>query len=213
MAEPWFRRVLAVGAHCDDIEIACGGTVHRLSQAGVEVTGLILTDTHYVRDGAVHRDTEVAKRENREAAAILGYEPIFCDLSHYDFAFSQDLIYLIRDQVERLKIDTLLTHWHEDAQAHHRDAAHATMAAARDNRNVLFYRSNFYPTPGTFHVTLTVDISDHVEAKRRGLACYQSELERSGDGYFDWVIAENELLGARCGVRHAEGFQLLKAHL
>ena len=37
------KRVLAIGAHPDDIELACGGTLAKMRDAGFEVRGLVLT--------------------------------------------------------------------------------------------------------------------------------------------------------------------------
>ena len=54
-------KILAVGAHLDDVEIACGGTVARAVAAQHEVKMLILSDSSYASyDGQVHRT--VAKR-------------------------------------------------------------------------------------------------------------------------------------------------------
>lgn len=39
-----FDNYLFVGPHPDDIEVACGGTVARLSQMGKKITFLIVTD-------------------------------------------------------------------------------------------------------------------------------------------------------------------------
>ena len=109
------RRVLIVGAHADDIEIGCGGTAHKLLQAGSEVTGLVVTDTHYVRDGVVHRDSAVAQQEGREAAKILGYETHFGSVRNNDVKVTSELVYFIRDHIERCKADTIFTHWDGDA--------------------------------------------------------------------------------------------------
>ncbi len=38
------RRILAIGAHPDDLELACGGTLARLADAGHEIHALIMSD-------------------------------------------------------------------------------------------------------------------------------------------------------------------------
>src|SRR5690349_24956067 len=43
LATPHPRRVLAIGAHPDDLELACGGTLAKLSDSGHEVHALVLS--------------------------------------------------------------------------------------------------------------------------------------------------------------------------
>ena len=204
------RRVLIVGAHADDIEIGCGGTAHKLLQAGSEVTGLVVTDTHYVRNGVVHRDSAIAQQEGREAAKVLGYETHFGSVRNNDVKVTSELVYFIRDHIERCKADTIFTHWDGDAHLDHRNIALATMMATRDPRNLIMYRTNFYVSPDAFRPNLMVDISDSINLKMKALYCYHAEKERAGEDYFDWVKSANRVSGAASGVEYAEEFSVVK---
>jgi LmbE family N-acetylglucosaminyl deacetylase len=64
------QRVLAVGAHPDDVEFYAGGTVRRLVLAGAEVTLAVCSDGG--RGGAVDAPAEVRRREQDAAASLLG---------------------------------------------------------------------------------------------------------------------------------------------
>jgi LmbE family N-acetylglucosaminyl deacetylase len=69
------RRALAIGAHPDDIDFGCGGTLAKWAAAGCAVTELVLTDgSKGSWDPAVDRAALVAVRqeEQRAAAAALG---------------------------------------------------------------------------------------------------------------------------------------------
>ncbi|MBT4121542.1 PIG-L family deacetylase, partial [bacterium] len=67
------KSVLAIGAHFDDIELGCGGTVARHVSNGDNVIMLVLTDSAYYNyDGTPVRTVEVAKQEGEDAAKVLG---------------------------------------------------------------------------------------------------------------------------------------------
>jgi len=207
------QRVLIVGAHADDIEIGCGGTAHRLLNEGAEVTALVVTDTHYVRGDVVHRDSSLAQKEAKAAADTIGYQTYFGTARNNDVKVNSELVYFIRDYIEKLKADTIFTHWDGDAHLDHRNVASATIMATRDPRNLLMYRTNFYMSPEAFRPNLLVDITDNFETKMKALSCYRAELERNGDTYFDWVRHANRVSGATAGVGYAEEFQIVKYYL
>lgn len=64
------RRVLAIGAHPDDVEFWAGGTVRRLVEQGAEVTLVVCSDGG--RGGAVVQPAAVRRAEQDAAAAALG---------------------------------------------------------------------------------------------------------------------------------------------
>ena len=54
-------KILAVGAHLDDIEIACGGTLAKAVDNGHDVKVLIMSKSGYTnKDGKMQRLDEVA---------------------------------------------------------------------------------------------------------------------------------------------------------
>jgi len=69
------RRVLAIGAHSDDIEFGCGATLAKWADSGAEVSLCICTDgSKGTWDSGADLAALVAQREDeqREAAKILG---------------------------------------------------------------------------------------------------------------------------------------------
>lgn len=68
-------RALAVGAHPDDVEFQCGGTIAKWAAAGCDVHLLIITDGSkgsWELDEDVAALIETRKREAQEAAGALG---------------------------------------------------------------------------------------------------------------------------------------------
>ena len=99
------RRILAIQPHYDDNDIAAGGTLARLVDAGAEVVYCSITDDIVgVLDGRLDRDqAQAALRRDRQAAgAIIGVAR-HVELRHPDagpwdrFAVRADLLAVIRD--------------------------------------------------------------------------------------------------------------------
>ena len=63
--------VIAVGAHPDDAEISCGGTLARLVEQGYQVGIIDLTDGEPTPRSP---GPEVRLAESRQAASVLGAE-------------------------------------------------------------------------------------------------------------------------------------------
>ncbi|MGH9264581.1 MAG: PIG-L deacetylase family protein, partial [Acidimicrobiales bacterium] len=67
---PTPRRALAVGAHPDDVEFGCGGTLAKWAAAGCEIVHLICTDgSKGSWDPAEDTATLVAVRQEEQRAA------------------------------------------------------------------------------------------------------------------------------------------------
>lgn len=64
------RVILAVGAHPDDIELGCGGTLCRAAELGARVIAVFLTRE-------LSGDAEIRMRESRDALKVLGVKEVF----------------------------------------------------------------------------------------------------------------------------------------
>ena len=64
-------RILAIGAHPDDIEAGCGGTLLKYAQKGHRIFLMVMTA------GDKGGLSEVRKREQEQSAKQLGVEKIF----------------------------------------------------------------------------------------------------------------------------------------
>lgn len=208
-----FGKVLAIGAHCDDIEIGCGGTLHRLHESGIPIHGLIITDTHYQRGDKILRHGETARKETQSAARIIGYEPMFGHQRNNGLVVDETLIMFIRGEIEKYKIDTVFTHWDGDPHLDHARVAQATVMATRDTPNLFMYRSNRFKVQGCFPSNVSIDISESWEPKLKALRCYQSEMARIGDEFLEYVGIANRFEGIGSGVRYAEPFVCVKSLL
>jgi LmbE family N-acetylglucosaminyl deacetylase len=123
------RRVLCLGAHADDIEIGCGGTVVRLLEEnpGLEVCWVVLS-----ADGG-------RSNEARDSAAILLEAAGQADVRVGDFeeTFFPHLGREIKTYIARLGSelapDLILTHWREDLHQDHRTVGELTWNTFRNH--------------------------------------------------------------------------------
>ena len=100
--------VLAIGAHFDDVEIGCGGTIAKHLHEGDDVTALVVTDSDYTDNVAnVIRSKETALKEGRAAADILGYNLVCGNLDTRKVEFNPTLVDLIETVIYERSIDLI----------------------------------------------------------------------------------------------------------
>ncbi|MBF0168516.1 MAG: PIG-L family deacetylase [Alphaproteobacteria bacterium] len=203
--------VLAIGAHFDDIEIGCGGTIAKHVRNGDRVFGLIVTNSEYHNlDGTLRRTREVARKEGYEAARILGIELIEIGLSTREVTFCPHLIDLLERNIIEKSIDVIYTHWDNDVHQDHQSIGKATMAAGRKVNRIFMYRSNLYQTTFQFSGNYFVDISDFLEMKIESIREHKTEVDKFGPEWLSFWRHEASNNGQRCGTKYAEVFQLVK---
>lgn len=106
------RRVLAVGAHPDDIDYGYAGSIAKWTQAGTEVYYLILTDGSKGTDDrsiTPRKLSAIRRREQEVAAKHLGAKEVFfLDYVDGELAVTQELKRDIVRYIRRVKPDTVL---------------------------------------------------------------------------------------------------------
>ena len=66
-------RILAIGAHFDDVELGCGGAVARHTKGGDDVVIYVATNSGYTDYAQrVIRKPKIALAEGKKAAQIFG---------------------------------------------------------------------------------------------------------------------------------------------
>jgi len=144
-------KIFAIGAHFDDVEIGCGGTLLRRAAEGDQIFILTVTNSEYSKpNGGPKRRGNVAKAEAQEAAKILGAELICLNKPCLDLIHNEELVYDIEDVVQEVKPDILLTHWGGDFHSDHVAVSLSSLRASRRTPTILSYRSNWYATEQVF---------------------------------------------------------------
>jgi LmbE family N-acetylglucosaminyl deacetylase len=164
-------KILAVGAHPDDIELGCGATLALFKENGHEVYMLVLTK------GEASGDPNVREKECKRAAKILGVDRLmFGSLRDTEIADGPETIMEIENIVNLLKPDIVFAHSFKDGHQDHRNAGRASLSAARYSKKVLLYESP--AALREFCPQLFVDVSSTFDVKLRALKAFSSQAEK-----------------------------------
>ncbi len=211
-------KILAVGAHLDDIEIAVGGTLAKAIENGHEVKTLIMSKSGYTnKDGEVQRSDEDAVAEGTKALQTLGVTDIeILDFPTKDIPFESDVVTAIDRCISDYGPDIIFTHHPFDTHQAHVGVSNATIAAARRKNTVFFYEpiSPSGRSYVAFRPQLYVEIGGTIDKKIASLREHKTEYNKFGKE--DWI----EGVHARCGFRgyeigkkYAEAFEILRIEM
>ncbi|MBS0366460.1 MAG: PIG-L family deacetylase [Proteobacteria bacterium] len=166
--------VLCIGAHCDDIEIGCGGLLRQLC------AGRSPPAVHwFVAVAPAARATE----SRRAARALLAGAARFSFEAHkfvdgeLPYAGAQ-LRRRLRDLARRLSPSLILTHWHGDAHQDHRCLSELTRQTFRDHL-ILEYEVPKYDgdlgRPNWFVPLTAATVTAKIETLR---TCFASQRDK-----------------------------------
>lgn len=194
-------RVLALGAHPDDIEAGCGGTLIKYARNGHRIFLMVLTE------GEQGAGRGVRRREQEEAAKYLQVERVFWG-GYADTKLPLDalLIQKIEQVVREVDPHFIFVNFPDDTHQDHRHLATCTVTATRYTRNVLFYEG---PTTQNFSPTVFVDIESVLEDKIHALQAHASQVQKTNierTTIVDIIRSSAHFRGIQGRVRYAEGF-------
>lgn len=206
--------ILAVGAHHDDIELGCSGTIAKLTAGGHTVYGITLTDseTHFDAKG-IHRTKDEAIEEAENAAKVIGLQLKDLDYpkaKNGSLAYNVDLMRQVEKFIFDHKIEFVFTHWRHDMNTDHEVASKITTVAARHVSKILAFRSNWYQPDRAFNGNFYVDISQQIEMKKKSLECYSVEIKNRSREWVNTFIDYNRSWGFSIGVEYAEVFEVIR---
>lgn len=204
-------KILAVGAHFDDVELGCGGALAKHHALGDTVFIYVSTISGYsdYKSNTV-RGMENALLEGKKAAEILGAKLITGSFQTCRLEFQEELNIEILKIIEQENIDIMYTHWCADVHHDHHALAMASLHSGRHVKRILLYRSNWYHSFVDFRGNFYVDITDTWEKKEGAIKAHASEYHRVGDKWLSFFRNEAENAGQKIGCRLAEVFEVVK---
>jgi LmbE family N-acetylglucosaminyl deacetylase len=165
--------ILAIGAHPDDVELGCGGSLAHYTKLGAKVSVLIFS---HGRRGAMSHEDRAA--ESTHAFAKIGVTDVVV-LDFPDTGLGTmhcELVRAIEDQVNSRQPTRVYTMFEHDRHQDHRAIYHASTVACRRVPQLLCYETpSSYPN---FVPMVFQGIEDHLEAKVAALKCHKSQGER-----------------------------------
>jgi LmbE family N-acetylglucosaminyl deacetylase len=217
-------RILAVGAHPDDLEILCARTLVRYAREGHDVVmcNVAVGD----KGSTVHTSEQIAAirlGEAQRAAAIAGAEHQTLGLRDTEIAASDAAQRLLMVELLReVRPDVVLTHHPDDYMGDHRQVSAlvfdttmtatlpllATEAAHLDRVPALYYMDTLAGI--AFNPQEYVDITTSLDAKLEMLAAHESQIAFLGNDEEPSIVDDVRTIarfrGIQAGVGFAEGF-------
>lgn len=197
--------ILAIGAHPDDIEYGCGGTLLKHSMRGDSVYLMVMTE------GTMGGQGHIRRREQLAAATMLGAKDLFWgEYEDTKISFDRPLIRKIEDVIDTVKPAVTLVHAPSDTHQDHRNLTQGTISATRYIKNVLFYEG---PTTQEFTPTVFVDIHEVLDKKLALLEQHKSQVDKTNIEdltIIDISKSNATFRGIQGRVKYAEGFQPLR---
>jgi LmbE family N-acetylglucosaminyl deacetylase len=164
------ERVLAVGAHPDDVEIGCGATLLRHRSEGHSVSVLTLSR------GGVGGAREERRKEATGAAMAMSAELFLADLPDTRIGDVQEAVGLIEGVIAHVRPTVVYVHSQHDHHQDHRAVHEFTVIAARRVPELLCYQSP--SSRNGFDPTKFVPVADTIEEKIAVLSRYSSQSTR-----------------------------------
>ena len=209
-AERWlegYKKVLVIGAHPDDPETMCGGTILKLKAMGVEVVSVYLTSGEAGIRGKSHEESRTIRQaEARRACEVMGVRAEFLTQIDGNAEVNKERYAEMKALIEREKPDMVITHWPIDSHRDHRVCSVLTYDAWRQTGYSfdLYYgevmtglqTQNFTPT-------LWVDITEYHDQKLKAYYCHQSQGMEEIQAYHDPMEI---LRGMECHAKYGEAF-------
>ena len=162
------KNVIAIGAHPDDVEFSCAGTLLKHIDRGDNVTILHMTNTGYENTitGEILRTAEQSQEEAKKSARIIGCDCIQLDFKEQQVPFDINSVTKVEEVLIMKNIDTIYTHSNLDYHQDHIATYKTVLAASRNIHNIFLFEQ--LPLPRvrkTDSPNYFVDISDFFEKK------------------------------------------------
>lgn len=165
-------KVLALGAHPDDVEIFAFGSLMAWRAMGAQVASAVATDGAAGGAGDPEALRHTRRAEATSAAKLLRADPHFLDQPDGGLVAGGSLIGLLRSLVCDVGPDIVVTHAPNDYHADHRALSAAVSQAVNFGAPVLWMDT----LNGTgFVPTHYVDVSEHFPAKCAAIRCHASQ--------------------------------------
>lgn len=202
-----YEKVLIIGAHPDDPETMCGGTMLKLKAMGAEVVSVYLTSGEAGIQGKSHEEARsIRQAEALKACETMGIRSIFLTQIDGNAEVNKQRYAEMKALIQQEQPDMVITHWPIDSHRDHRVCAVLVYDAWRQTGYSfdLYYgevmtglqTQNFSPT-------LWVDITDYHNQKLQAYYCHKSQGMEEIQAYHDPMEI---LRGMECHSKYGEAF-------
>jgi LmbE family N-acetylglucosaminyl deacetylase len=197
--------VLAIGAHPDDIEYGCGGTLTKYAQKGHAVHLFVASD------GGLGGDRALRRREQEESAIILGVSKVFWGgYDDTEVPMNRELIARIEEVIREVRPTMIFVNFPDDTHQDHRHLAQSTTSATRYVPNFLFYE---VPSTQNFAPNCYADVAKVLDRKLAALEAHRSQVAKTNIEdltILELAVSCANFRGIQARVKYAEAFHSVR---
>jgi LmbE family N-acetylglucosaminyl deacetylase len=173
------KRVVCIGAHPDDPESGCGGTLAKYVQKGDSVFVVYLTLGEAGIEGESYAHAaNIRTQEAFCAAKVIGYKALFFGQTDGATVVNNEQVAKFTELLDQLKPSIVYTHWPVDSHKDHQIASLLTTQAwyaAKQKFEVYFYEVCAGYQTTLFNPTHFEDITLTVALKEKAIRCHISQ--------------------------------------
>ncbi len=213
------KKVLIIGAHPDDPETGCGGTMILMKRAGYDVKCVYLTRGEAGIEGVQGDEAaRIRSEEVKNACAITGADHVFLTQidgqTEINKARYDEMLKLIQDEDP----DIVFTHWPIDGHRDHRICSILVYDSWRrtgKSFDLYYFEVMTGVQTQNFHPTDYVDITSVLEEKYKACYCHKSQnLEPVFEGWHTPMEVfrgiENRCKVAEAFIRQTDGNRIFE---
>ncbi|MFX1444618.1 MAG: PIG-L deacetylase family protein [Promethearchaeota archaeon] len=209
--------LLFIGAHPDDIELGCAGTICYFTEKNYDVYCYHLTNGEYTDvNGNVVRNFDEICETTRKSFGILGVKEeniYYTNIPATELQVDKKTISDLQKFIINHNIKTIFTHpnpdtYHQD----HRAAHNISMASARRFvKNIFLFEIMFNFASGLMIPNYYIDISNFIEKKKEALRIHQPEYEKYGkEKWIESNVSLAKFRGMQVETEYAEAFYVMR---
>ena len=217
------QTILAIGAHCGDVEVTCAAVLAKHIAAGDRAAILHLT----LGEGGNPEMSpesygEQKKREALAAGKVIGAEVLFAPYRDGELPDTEPVRRYVTEVIRQVKPTQVITHWHKSIHRDHANANAIVMDAillaslegvvtehARHRGVKGVYFTENWEDPEGFSPYLYVDVSRQLPRWKECVTQY--EFIKGGISsfpYLEYYEALARIRGAESGARYAVAFNV-----
>ena len=217
--------ILAVGAHPDDLEICCAGTLAKYAAMGHKIGMAVMTD------GATGSSTipaselvQLREKEARASAAVIGAKFYWLGFPDGKLEYNVETRMKLNSVVRDFRPELIITHNPEDYISDHRITSKHVVDVGLwahvgplipDEKGLDAVPSVAFMDPLNgvgFIPERYIDISQYIDTKKKMLMCHRTQQDWLSDygnvNYVDMIDVNGRYRGFQSGVAYAEGFRI-----
>lgn len=212
-------KILAIGAHPDDIELGVGGCLAKFAEKGDNVCCFIFSRGEKGVSGDKLKDSgrlskeqknilkgKMREDETKKALKLLGVreENIkILGLPDTGININEEVVEEVREHIDRINPDVIYTHHFEDDHLDHVSTSLISLHAARKIKTMFFYESP--STRASFSPNYFVDISAYIQKKVESLKLHKTQVRKPYMNE-DVIISKTRFRGFQAKMKYVEAF-------